>query len=366
MFIFHYTNRLKCLLRNRTTVFWTLLFPIMLATLFHIAFGSITQQSEEFSPVAAAVVDNQAYRSNANFQKALKSVSTGDKPRLIISVTDESEADRKLKDGEITGIIKVSDTISLRVRKTGINESILKAFLDQYQQTEKTVMEIMKSNPSAAQNGLFDAPSDRRSYVREITFSGSKPDTMLNYFYALIAMACLYGSFWGLRNATDIQADLSPLGARRSVAPTHKLTAVVSDELAGLTIHFAEILLTLFYLAFVLKVDFGTRWGYVILTCLVGSIAGVSFGTFVGSAVRKNETMKNAMMIGFSMLFSFLAGLMIANIKQIVAQNVPILGYINPAALITDAFYSLILAVISVLFAAASYLFVRREKYASL
>ena len=41
----------------------------------------------------------------------------------------------------------------------------------------------------------------------------------LVYFYALLAMACMYSHSWGLRNATDIQADLSDLGARRSVAP---------------------------------------------------------------------------------------------------------------------------------------------------
>ena len=75
---------------------------------------------------------------------------------------------------------------------------------------------------------------------------------MLNYFYALIAMSCLYGSFWGMRNTTEIQADLSALGARRSIAPTHKLKAVSSDILAALVIHFSEILITVGYIAFVL------------------------------------------------------------------------------------------------------------------
>ncbi|MDD2362676.1 MAG: ABC transporter permease [Oscillospiraceae bacterium] len=380
MFLFHYTNRLKCLLRDKETVFWTLLFPILLASLFNIAFGSITSATETFSPVSTAVIDNRAYQNNIPFKEALKSVSSGDQPLLKVSVLSREEAEQKLKKGEISGVITVSDSISLRVLNTGINQSLLKSFLDEYLQTEKTVNAIIKSNPSAIKDGLLSSLADRRSYTDEISFSGAEPDTMLAYFYALLAMTCLYGSFWGLRNVTDIQADLSPLGARRSVSPTHKLTSIVSDQLAALTLHFTEILITLCYLGFVLGVDFGERGVLVVLTGFVGSVTGISFGTFIGSVIRKNEKMKYAILNGVSLAMSFLAGLMFVDMKYIIAKNVPLLSYINPAALVADAFYSLniyesltrfylnigILCVISVLLSAASYMLVRREKYASI
>ena len=40
---------------------------------------------------------------------------------------------------------------------------------------------------------------------------------------------------------------------------------------------------------------------------------------------------------------SFLAGLMFVDMKYIIAVKAPFLSYINPAALISDAFYSLYL-----------------------
>lgn len=42
MFLFNYRYRLKCILRDRQLMFWTLLFPILLATLFNLALSNIT------------------------------------------------------------------------------------------------------------------------------------------------------------------------------------------------------------------------------------------------------------------------------------------------------------------------------------
>lgn len=380
MFLFLYAKRLICLLRDRDTVFWTLLFPLLLATLFYIAFGNIFKQDEGFSPVPTAVADNDGYRRNTALREVLAAVSTGDDRLLDLSVLSKDQAAQKLSKGELAGIITVSDTVELEVRNSGLSQSILKAFLDEYVQTEKTVGSILLANPSAAKQGLFDSLSDRKSFIDKLTLSGAKPDPMLNYFYALIAMSCLYGSFWGLRNTTDIQADLSALGARRSIAPTHKLMSVVCDQLAALTIHFTEVLIAIFYMVFLLGIDFGERLGLVVLTSFVGCVTGVSYGTFIGTALKKNERLKNGMLIGFTMFLSFLAGLMFVEMRYIIARHVPLLGYINPAALITDAFYSLyvyqsldryflnigILTLFSVLFAFISYLLMRRQRYASI
>lgn len=380
MFLFLYTKRLRCLLRDRDSVFWTMLFPLLLATLFHIAFGNILKQEEGFSPVATAVVNNNGYQSNTAFREALKAVSTGQNRLLDLTVLSDKEAAQKLSKGEIAGVITVSDNISLEVRGSGINQSLIKAFLDEYIQMEKTVGAILAENPSTAGHELFHSLADRKNYTKELSLSDSYPDMMLNYFFALIAMSCLYGCFWGLRNTTDIQADLSALGARRSVAPTHKLMSVMCDQLAAFTIHFAEILIALLYIVFVLGVDFGERWALMLLTCFVGSVTGVSYGTFIGSAFKKNENLKYGVLIGITMFLTFLAGLMFADMKYVVARHAPVLSYINPAALITDAFYSLyvyqsldryflnigILSIISVVFALGSFLIIRRQRYASI
>jgi ABC-2 type transport system permease protein len=111
-----------------------------------------------------------------------------------------------------------------------------------------------------------------------------------------------------------------------------------------------------------------------------GSVIGISFGAFVSALVPKGEGIKVAIMLAVSMTGSFLAGMMYQDIKYIVAQNVPVLSYLNPVNLLTDAFYSLyyydtftryalnmgILSAFILVFCTVSYLIIRRQKYASI
>lgn len=387
MFMHVFSYRLRCLVRDKQTVFWTLIFSLLLATLFYFAFAHLTTERERFEPVKAVVVNNQAYRENAGFRQVLEFLSKpGENQILEIAVTDEHEAERLLEDGVVFGIITVGEPIGtagepigLTVKQLGINQSILKAVLDEYAQTSKTVAGIVAKNPDAARQ-LIRELENRQSYTEQVSFSDAMPDTMLGFFYALIAMACIYSSFWGLRNTVDVQADLSARGARRSVAPTHKLKVVIADAAAALVVSFTEVLILLAYLALVLQISFGNQLGYVLLTCLAGCIAGVSLGNFIGTVVRGNEGVKTGILIGTSMAMSFLAGLMWVDIKHTIDLKAPVLSYINPAALVTDAFYSLyvfdthrrfftnigMLCLISVVMCTASFMRLRRERYASI
>jgi len=362
-------------------VFWTLVFPLVLATMFHFAFARLMAGQETFSPVRAVVVVNDAYRRNVAFQQALRALSRPGESQLIrlTVVAEKREALRLLEEGAVAGVITVDDRIGLTVSQSGIEQSILKAILDEYAHRYATVTGILGEH-QADPEGLLGELGQMRSYTQQISFSSAEPNTILNVFYALIAMTCLYGGFWGLRNTTDMQADLSPQGARRSVAPTHKFGVVLYDSAAALTINLAEVTVLLAYLMLVLRVKFGNQVWYVLLTCLAGCIAGVSFGAFIGTFARKSEGVKTAILSASSMTMSFLAGMMMVNMKDIIARKAPFLSYVNPAALITDAFYSLyvfashrrfllnigLLLLISAAMCILSFLRLRRDRYASL
>jgi len=380
MFMHIFGYRLKCLARDREMVFWTLIFPLILATMFHFAFDQLMGRQETFRPIRAAVVGSDAYRQNVAFRQALDALSGPGEGQLIeLTVTDDREARRLLEEGAISGVITVDDPIGLTVSQSGIEQSILKSILDEYAHTYATITGILEEHPTDPA-GLLREIGQVRTYTQQISFSSAEPNTTLNFFYALIAMTCLYGGFWGLRNTTDMQADLSPQGARRSVAPTHKFGVVLYDSAAALTINLAEVTVLLAYLMLVLRVKFGNQVWYVLLTCLAGCIAGVSFGAFIGTFARKSEGVKTAILSASSMTMSFLAGLMIVNMKDIIARKAPFLSYINPAALIADAFYSLyvfashrrfflnigLLLLISAAMCTLSFLRLRRDRYASL
>ncbi|MGI6199456.1 MAG: ABC transporter permease [Christensenellales bacterium] len=370
--------RLRCLLRDKELVFWTLLFPLLLSTLFHFAFSNLLTQ-EPFDPVPCAVVDNAAYQQDELLRQVLASVSEGDERLLTLETLSAEDAQQALSDGRIAGYLVPGETLSLTVAQEGLPESILTAFCNAYVQSADMVTQVAQTDPAALPEVLAQL-GDERTYLTDASFSPAPPDIRLIYFYTLIAMTCLYGGFWGLRNTTDLQANLSPQGARRSLAPTKKMSVVLTDSLAAFALQLVEVLLLLAYLHFVLRIEFGSQLGYVLLVCVIGSAVGVALGSFVGTMLRKSDNIKLACLIACIMILSFLAGLMYVDMKYIVATHVPILAYLNPVALISDAFYCLyvytdhhrfflnigLLCAFGAVFTLVSVLKMRREKFVSL
>jgi ABC-2 type transport system permease protein len=379
MFQHIYITRLKCILRDRTLVFWTLVFPIVLAVFFEMGFSNLIT-AESFHPFPVAVVNDSAYQKNESFRSALKNVSEGKGRLFILTETTKEAAEKLLNDHKIYGYLTVGQKISVTVQNTGFEQSILRSFADSYMQTASAAGSILSSNP-LAEKELAESLKKQLKYTRE-TSAGSAPlDKTLNYFYSLIGMACLYGSFWGLKEVNDIQANLSERAARVNLAPVHKLKMFATSMCASLTIHFLEILLFLLFLRYCLNIEFGTKTWLVVLTSFVGSMVGLAFGAFVGAAVKTgSEGIKAAVLVGFSMLGSFLAGMMYQDMKYIISQNAPIIGYLNPVNLLTDSYYCLyyystysryalnmvLLCAFILLFGTFTYFIIRRQKYASL
>ena len=384
MFLHNYLYRLKCIVRDKQVMFWTFIFPIILATLFNIAFSNISS-AENFSNIKIGIVDNEEYRENTEFIKAIDAVTNSNKSAGKTNLFDmqyilKEDADKLIENSKIEGYIHFDDGIKLVVNESGINQTIIKSFLDDYKQTYSTVATIISQNPTAIQNGLLDNILDRSDYLKEVTTGKSDANNVVVYFYSLIAMSCLFGGFLGLKEVSALQANLSPQGARVSMAPTHKLKLFIASMFAATTVQLAVIFTLLVYLMLILKVSFGNQLGYIALTCVIGTITGVGFGTFISSLVKKSDGVKIAILVVLTNVMSMLSGMMYHKMKYTVSTKAPILAYINPANLISDSFYSLyyydtysqfytniaLLCGFATGFILITYLILRRQKYDSL
>lgn len=383
MFTRIFAARFKCIVRDREIMFWTILFPILLATMFHFAFANL-DSDYTFSKFNIAVVNNTQFQKDTAFKSALDSVSGKDKTsgsQVLFNVTycDGEKADAMLKDSKIKGYIDYDGVPKLVVKESGFDQSILKAFVDEYLQTSDAATTIITNNPSAAITIASDI-SDGTTYIKEVSQTKSKPNLTLNYFYALIAMACLYGGMFGLKEVSAIQANQSAQGARVNLAPVHKLKVFLASICSATTVQIICSFVLVAFLTFVLKIDFGTKVPFVLLTCAVSSLTGVSYGAFIGSIVKAGEGVKFSIFITLTMVLSFLSGLMLVEMKYIVQKNAPLLAKLNPANIITDTFYSLyyfdtftrfftditILLGFSAVFYLGVYLVMRRQRYESI
>lgn len=372
-----YITRLKCLFRSKEAMFWCYVFPILLATCFFFAFNNLWKV-DDFKTISIAY-DNQDTKEDT-FGEVLKSAKmTEDVAMFNVISCDQEKAKKLLEDGKVDAYIVGSEKPELHIKQNSMNVTIIKSFLDHYLQTSSAVAAIMKENPNAINEGLLDDVMNSAGYIEEIK-SEHKPQSILVYFYALLAYTCLFSANWGLDEVINIQANLSNRGARLNVSPMNKMKLFFSNLMAAFTAHLGSIILVFLYMYYIIKVDFGTNLVYLISICLVGSLCGLALGGTIGVWVKKKADTKEAILTLTILGGGFLAGMMVPQIKYMITQKLPILGYINPVNLLADAMYSLyyydtynrfyldaaLLGIITVLLCIASYVGIRRKNYASL
>ncbi|MDY3919041.1 MAG: ABC transporter permease [Candidatus Limivivens sp.] len=365
--------RMIQVLRNYQNMFWAIAFPLILATMFRISFGSMTSTEQMEQIPVAVVMETEEETPFLYFLEQL------DGETLELLQLEESKAVNALEAGEVNGIFYVSGNPSLMVSGSGIRENILKMLQDLYVKNAALLERVALEHPE----GLAEAVKTMTDYqvMTETDSDGaSVADTNVTYFFALIAYACLSGAFLGAQTSYDSQANLSALGARRSISPTHKLQLILVDLITLVFIHFANVMVLTVYIHFVLGIAVGTDVGGILLVNLMGSIIGISLGIAIGSLIRASQAVKVGIVVGGTLLLAFLAGLMFGNMKDIIEHACPFLNRINPAAVLSDAYYCLgvyenparfarcliILGIMSAGLLLLAFLGIRRERYESL
>lgn len=377
MFIRDFLYTIKILMRAKVSIFWTLVFPILLATFMYMAFGSIYEQDEMFSNIKVAVVTEDESANGLNYM--LDALSDGDDALLSVTRMSESDAEKLLADEEVEGII-YTDDVKLTVAESSVNASILETVLSEYKQYEHALKDIYKygTEPKGDMSNLVEKLSEQRSYYTEKASTEGSQNVYNNYFYAIFAMSCLFASLSSIEMMSNLQANVSATGKRKNVSPQRKMTFVLAEFAALLLIHFVVEVISFIYMSCI-GVDFGDRVWDILLTLFVGCFIGLAIGVIVGAISKLAEGTKIGIVIGISMVMSILSDLCINGIKYEIQQHVPIINKLNPAALISDSFYALnvysdhqvftenivIMTIEAVVLIAVGILMVRRNRYAS-
>lgn len=365
----------KLLVRDRSTIFWTMLFPLILATFFNLAFSKLTS-SEAFDPAKLAVVE---MKDNKELKTLLDELSKEDQNHLLdVQYVTLSDAQNLLANDDVSAYLTIDDTLHLSIKENGISQTIIQSVVDTYQQLSHSMETIAKINPEALAQLIYEDVEIHQNHFKSQNISSL--DVTVIFFYTLIGMTCLYGNFLGLKVSTHIEANLSRQGTRIQVAPVSKFKLILAGNIAAFLIQYTSMLLLLAYLVFGLNIAFGDQIKVILLLMALGSYVGITIGNVVGNVLKCSENTKVSILSSSSLFLSFLAGMMIIDIKYLIQEYTPILGYINPVNVITDALYALyyyptydrfymnmmLLASMGVILTVVSILVSRRKKYDSL
>lgn len=393
MFTHNFKYAFKTLFKNKALIFWTFAFPLILATFFNMAFSNITS-SEKLDIINIAIVNDNEFKNNEVFKTAFETLSDKDnKDRLFeTTYTTESNAKELLENSEVIGYLKlVNNEPKITFVTSGIDQTIFKYVSEEISQTSDIVKnlseeEIRKEIASGNFNIDYESIYKNAYEMTNVSdakltdISNSNLDYSMIEFYTLIAMTCMYGGILGMVTINQNLANMSNKGKRVSVAPTKKSTVIISSLLASYLVQLIGLTLLFIYTIFALKINYGDNIWLIILLALVGSLTGLSFGTFFGTIFKANENTKTGVLIATTMFGCFLSGMFGITMKYIIDKNITIINKLNPVSMITDGLYSLYyydtlnrywfniisLLIFAFILILISYMGLRRQKYDSI
>ena len=289
MFLHNLKYSFKTLFRNRMLIFWTYAFPIILGTFFYLAFSNI-ENSEKLDIIDIAIIDNEEFNNNEVLKESFKVLSDEENEEQLFNTVyvNEDKAKKLLDKSEISGYLLFEENVSINVKSSGTNETIIKFVTEEIIQNQKILSNIVEENlsqitdpreieqmTSKIYNEVLVMIDESNPEIKNI--SSKKLSYTMIEFYTLIAMTCLYGGIIGMTAINQNLANMSNNGKRISVAPTSKLKVIFSSLISSFLVQLIGIFILFIYTIFVLKVDYGSNLPLIILLALVGSLAGISW-----------------------------------------------------------------------------------------
>lgn len=341
--VFRY--RLKATLRDRTTLFWTFAFPLLLTTILSLVMGELAAGNVSIDPARAAIVKNDHFVEQTALASTLDNLNAQTDSVFAFHIVDnEASALSELTSGAIDGYFVPGSayTLELYVTSSGRSQTILESFQQVYETEANTIQALFKLNPLAALRQLAEPLQTRIAYTA-IDADAVTTNPYGSMFFAQLAMTALYSALIAVTEGNAIDPTVYAVGIRQRITPQHHLGVLFSSFTTVAVIGVLNMVIYLLYGQFVLGIDFGllTYPLQAMTIAFLGVLSGVALGFFVCAFVTGKRDRHNVV-VALSMLFVFLAGLMLLEMRYFVRTYVPFLRYLNPADMITDGLYSLL------------------------
>ena len=406
-----FVHTVRMLVRQRDVLIWVILFPLALATLFHVMLSNI-DESYRVDPASCVVVADGNFNSDQAvfFREMLDEVSAPGADQLldVAKVATLEEGREVVLSGDAAACITVDEEglPSMRVSPlaasltTGsIDQSIVRAVLDQYRQVYAEMKQAFLAQPSA--QGIQAPPSEGElaEFARSTAMNEAASAFMSNavktqqvdvlrvqasstvrYYYALMGFAALMSITVSINAVSAARANTSAVGARRQVSGVSPARQLAVAMAASFVTVFFCLLLAFAYMRFVLGVEFGGRDGLAMLALAACALMSTALGAAIGAIPKISTPGKAGIATGitcFCALFAGLYGEPSMQLADRVSQSAPWAVLVNPAAQAANAFYDLtyydslapffatlcVLAVMAAVFFVVAALLMRRQNY---
>ena len=363
----------RTLLLTPSAVVWTLIFPIVLATVFNFMFEPM-RSTGSVEAVKVAVVADDAWEDSP-FSQVVDTLSEADEPLLAVHpVATEQEARELIAEGSVAGAYIVdavgnegnaeqsgsdeldavdaagpadaagaasgsgtaagSSDVSTSTSSAGstgapriilapagsgtgsdasydVNRAILESVVTSYLQSEALIEELATHDPVA----LSDPTTIENALglsvsVREVSLTHAQPDSMVRFYYALLGMASIFAAQLAGESVWHLQPTSSAAGARRTVSSTSRMRLLIPTIGACWAISTTFLAIAFGYICLTAHIDFSGREGLCLVGIAASSLLSCGIGALVGALPgRMGSDSRRGILTALTCLLSLFAGL---------------------------------------------------------
>ena len=385
----------KTSIRNTSSLFWVLAFPVILAALM---LGIMSNLQDGYTAEAQhfAIVSDANWKASLGADELVSSLSKkpkagSDDTQLLIptTVASRAEADTRLdsqkdigylyagSDGRVNMVLSDREAANIQSDSTaseGITVSILSASLVSFNQANSVRSTL------ALPNTQILLQSGRQTYTKQIRLTHINPSMTAPYFFAVLAMACLIGASTAAEMIARTQPNLSALGARRASSPSSKWRQATGAFLASWLFSAVSLLVAYIFVRTVCGVQTGGRDPIALMAIAVGTFMATAFGSMMGAIPKLSTETKVGLVIGIDCTLSAFIGLygsLAMDLNNAIQEHAPILHLLNPVKQVSNLFYDIvyydslapfartcgILAIMAAIFLAICGLLLRKQRY---
>lgn len=326
-------------LRDRATLFWMLLFPLILI------FGLGTMLSTVFSDTFKLPVTNVAYveASTDQYREPLENFLNDEDIQAFIRLVpyeDIASAEQGVNDGDADVILRLdgSDLTLLYEEPTTVEFDVLEAILGQY-------TAIANQQITLAESGL-SAPYENEAWLdtESVDLAGRTP-TSLEYFTVTISiMTALFGSFYITAMAREEQPNTGSY-LRIQAAPVRTIQYRLARTFSRYVIILFQLILLFWFSHFVYRTfDLANiQFGYLILAWLALTAYGVAIGFIIVNLPKLSTTTKDAVVNGFVAIIMILSGGYVPGFDQVTLNYAPWAAYVFMPIFMRDGMLAVML-----------------------
>lgn len=346
-------------LRNKSSLFWVIAFPIILSTMFYFMFSALNN-AYTIDTQTFAVVQNSEWKSVPNSETLVSILTKQQQDGTLIqekNVSTIQEANRLTKEGIVQGYIYADNqgivTMALSDNAASGNNisgqrtiSVVNNILHSFNEMSSLVSSAAQNNPEVLTNRTFmDSLSTNETFTHEVSLTHFQPQIAVRYDFALIGMAAMMSMSLAIGAVTRLQPNLSALGARQSVSPLSKTKQVLSGFFASWFASFICIAVAFSVMHFIFSVSVGGRQWAAYLGIAVATLMSSAFGTAFGAIPFLTVGQKIGISTAISCVLSFFAGLygqFAMEFGDSIERNTPIFALINPVRQVSKLFYDIL------------------------